>query len=141
MAGMWSLLHPGGTVWDAICAPDPRAVAALAGQDLEDPSLPLLREGLRIHLCELPSTTNGLGFSEERVLAALTDAPQKLNTAYHSFQRAEGRPWITDLMFAARLHGLNGVPTPLVEWSADGQNVRRTALGARSLRDGESGVP
>jgi hypothetical protein len=93
----------------------------------------MLREGLRIHLCELPSTTNGLGFSEERALAALTDAPQKLNTAYHSFQRAEGRPWIADLMFAARLHGLNGVPTPLVEWSADGQTVRRTALGGEVL--------
>ncbi len=128
-----SLLHLGSTVWNAMCAPDPQAVAALAGQDLADPSLPLLSEGLRIHLCELPSTTNGLGFSEERALAALTDAPQKLNTAYHSFQRGEGRPWITDLMFAARLHGLNGVPAPLVEWSADGQTVRRTAIGGEVL--------
>jgi hypothetical protein len=128
-----SMLHLGSTVWDAMCGGDPREVAVLAAQDLSDPSFPSLREGLRIHLCELPSTTNGLAFSEERALAALSDSPQKLNTAYHAFQRVEGRPWITDLMFATRLHGLNGVSSPLVEWSAEGQNVRRTALGGEVL--------
>ena len=128
-----SLLHLGSTVWDAMCAGDPREVAVLAAQDVSDSSFPSLREGLRIHLCELPSATNGLAFSEERVLAALSDSPQELNAAYHTFQRAESRPWITDLIFASRLQGLNGVATPLIEWSVDGQNVRRTALGGEVL--------
>jgi hypothetical protein len=128
-----SLLHLGSTVWDAMCAGDPREVAALAARDLPDPSFPSLREGLRIHLCELPSATNGLAFSEERALAALSDSLQELNATYHAFQRVESRPWITDMMFATRLRGLNGVASPLVEWSAHGQNVRRTALGGEVL--------
>ena len=103
-----SLLHLGSTVWNAMCAPDPQAVAALAGQDLADPSLPSLAKDSASISASFPRLPMDWGSAKNERWPRLLMHPQRLNTAYHSFKRGEGRT----LDYRPDVCG----PTPWPEW-------------------------
>jgi hypothetical protein len=57
--------------WRALVNPDPRALAAIMRS--ATPALPLLANALHRHLRELPSSVNGLSFTEEMALQLLAE--------------------------------------------------------------------
>jgi hypothetical protein len=67
-----AVLQLGLDAWRALVSPDPRALATimLGGT----PALPLLANALHRHLRELPSSVNGLSFTEEMGLQQLAEA-------------------------------------------------------------------
>jgi hypothetical protein len=126
-----ALLHTASAAWDAIEAPEPDEVAALASRSF--PELPALSTGLRIHLSEFPAPGTGLSLSEEQVIDALDADARPWRNAFGDFKRREQNPWITDSMFVHRLRRLSSGEMPLVERSPDGGRVSRTVLGGEVL--------
>ena len=119
------------SAWEAIQAPSPEGVAALARRTF--PELPALVTGLRIHLNELPAIENGLSLSEEQILATVDEHPRSWRDIFPVFKAREPDPWMTDLLFLHRLRRLATGETPLVRWSAEGQEVSRTTAGGEVL--------
>jgi hypothetical protein len=64
-------LKLGLDAWRALASPDPRALAAIVRSGTA--SLPLLATALHRHLRELPSSVNGLSFTEEMALQLLAE--------------------------------------------------------------------
>jgi hypothetical protein len=66
-----AVLKLGLGAWRALVNPDPRALAAIMRS--ATPALPLLANALHRHLRELPSSANGLSFTEEMALQLLAE--------------------------------------------------------------------
>jgi hypothetical protein len=66
-----AILKLGLDAWRALVNPDPRALAAIMRSGT--PALPLLANALHRHLRELPSSKNGLSFTEETALQLLAE--------------------------------------------------------------------
>jgi hypothetical protein len=64
-------LKLGLDAWRALVNPDPRALAAIMRSST--PALPLLANALHRHLRELPSSVNGLSFTEELAMQLLAE--------------------------------------------------------------------
>jgi hypothetical protein len=64
-------LKLGSDAWRALVNPDPRALAAIMRS--ATPALPLLANALHRHLRELPSSVNGLSFTEELAMQLLAE--------------------------------------------------------------------
>jgi hypothetical protein len=120
--------------WDALRDPKPTGLHQLALRGT--PRLPVLAEGLKAHLLEFPSSTNGLSLGEERALSTLTDEPREWAALFPIAQEKEERPWITDLIFRDRLNRMGRGKSPLVAWSDDGRKARLTEMG-RAVLAGE----
>ena len=73
-------LQLGLNAWRALANPDPCPLAAIVRGDT--PALPLLARALHRHLRELPSTFNGLSFTEELALTLLAKEPHNLIKMY-----------------------------------------------------------
>lgn len=90
---LWATRKPGGPAqlllglegWRALVNVDPRPLAAIMRS--ATPALPLLARALHRHLRELPSTVNGLSFTEEMVLTLLAEQPDSL---IHMIGRMDG---------------------------------------------------
>ena len=86
-------LQLGLDAWRALTNPDPRPLAAI--MRTHTPALPLLAPALHRHLRELPSTVNGLSFTEEMALTSIAEPPQRCGTA--DLNKIAGRMlWVTD---------------------------------------------
>jgi hypothetical protein len=66
-----AVLKLGLDAWRALVNPDPRALAAIMRSGT--PALPLLANALQRHLLELPSSANGLSFTEAMALQLLAE--------------------------------------------------------------------
>lgn len=66
-----AILKLGLDVWRALVDPNPRALAAIMRSGT--PVLPLLAKALHRHLRELPSSTNGLSFTEQLALQLIAE--------------------------------------------------------------------
>jgi hypothetical protein len=77
-----AMLQLGLDAWRALINPDPRGLAAIMRGGT--PALPLLANALHRHLRELPSTVNGLSFTEEMALQLLGEKEMSLG---HLFGR------------------------------------------------------
>jgi len=66
-----AVLKLGLDAWRALVSPDPRALATIMRSGT--PALPLLAHALHRHLRELPSSVNGLSFTEEMALQLLVE--------------------------------------------------------------------
>ncbi len=98
------MLHSGEAVWQALRAPDPRPLAAVA-----TPAIPQLGRAVRRHCQELPWTTDGLGLTQRLVLRILAGAPRSAGQLFHALMMEhEPLPWMTDLMMADMLTALRG---------------------------------
>jgi hypothetical protein len=98
--------------WEAFCAPDPRALDAMLDEDTS--ALPHLDATLQRHLAELPAHDSGLAESERHALEAIAAGARSFGEAFAAAQRAEARPWLTDVLFAQTLARLAAGPAPLV---------------------------
>jgi hypothetical protein len=70
------MLKLGLDAWRALVNPDPRELAAIMRSGT--PALPLLANALHRHLRELPSSVNGLSFTEEMALQLLAEDEMNL---------------------------------------------------------------
>ena len=70
-------LKLGLDAWRALVNPDPRPLAAIMRNGTSE--LPLLAKALHRHLRELPSSVNGLSFTEEMVLQVLDEGEINLS--------------------------------------------------------------
>jgi hypothetical protein len=75
-----AILKLGLGVWRALVDPNPRALAAIMRSGT--PALPLLAKALHRHLLELPSSVNGLSFTEDMALQLLAEDEINLGRLY-----------------------------------------------------------
>ena len=104
--------------WRAFRAPDPRellAVVARLGTDARARrALPFLRDSLVRFLAEYPSTTNGLGRTEQLIVEALRERPSSGIGLFASTERREPRPFMGDRSFFDRIRAVADARVPLV---------------------------
>lgn len=95
-------LELGRAAWKALKAPDPRALAGLAGTGM--PALPHMAGALLRHLRELPSMRDGLGLTQRLVLDLLAEESLTFSQAFRRLMvEREPLPWLGDLMLWAIL--------------------------------------
>lgn len=122
----------GRAAWDALRAPRPAPLAALAASGT--PALPTLAIALRRHLRELPSRANGLGLAANLVLRALAErgalAAGRLFGVYTQYY--EPLPYLGDTAFALLLERLSGAAHPALGIAPAGADrwAARVALNA-----------
>ena len=75
-----AILKVGLDSWHALISPDPRQLALVMRTGT--PALPLLAKALHRHLRELPSSVNGLSFTEELVLQLLAEDEMNLGRLF-----------------------------------------------------------
>lgn len=109
-----AILKLGLDVWRALVDPNPRALATIMRSGT--PILPLLAKALHRHLCELPSSINGLSLTEQMALQLLAES--EINLA-----RLDGRltyeldplPGQGDLQVRDRVLNMEGASDRLFE--------------------------
>ena len=127
-------------VWAGWCSLDPSGLEKLLSSDTS--ALPFVRNAVRRHLQNFPSTTNGLSLTEQLALEAIAEGAIKAGNIFLSVQSNEENPWMGDSMLFAALERLRQGTVPLVESSRDEiidlkVEVKLTAAGHRVLT-GES---
>jgi hypothetical protein len=106
-------LAAAGAAWDAFRAPEPSALAGLAGRRSEE--LPFLPAALRRLLEELPAPADGLSGTERRALRAIADGARTPAFAFLAAQEFEDAPFQGDAWFYRALSGLGQGPARLLE--------------------------
>jgi hypothetical protein len=109
-----AVLKLGLEAWRALVNPDPRALAAIMRS--ATPALPLLANALHRHLRELPSSVNGLSFTEEMALQLLAEDEINLIRLIgrHVFER-DPLPGQGDLNVRNRLLNMVGASARVYE--------------------------
>lgn len=107
-------LNIASDIWAAYRAPDPAALAHLAGSAI--PGLPYLGEALRRFVQEYPWTRDGLSLTERLALTALADGADTPGRAFATVMDADPQPYLGDLMFRPILDDLASGPTPFDDW-------------------------
>ena len=102
--------------WAAYCAPDPRRLVDLMGQDTS--SLPFLREALHIHLERFPSVANGLGRIENKTLELISSGATTFKSLFPRFGRSESAYGLGDSQLCNELRRLARVTNPLIKIGA-----------------------
>jgi DNA-binding transcriptional MerR regulator len=135
--------------WDAVCAPEPVALAELVTVDEQPFALGRLLE-------ELPAPGNGLSGLERRALQSIADGATTPGRAFLAAQDLEPAPFFGDAWFYRALSTLGtgdnrlvetdeGDPLPPAPPLSDGQvfpriPLRLTEHGERALRGGADRV-
>lgn len=109
-----AILKVGLDAWRALTSPNPRDLALIMRSGT--PALPLLAKALHRHLRELPSSLNGLSFTEELVLQLLAAGEMNLS---HLFGRAtyerDPLPGQGDLQFRDRVLNMEAATARVYE--------------------------
>jgi hypothetical protein len=109
-----AILKVGLDAWHALISPDPRTLALIMRSGT--PALPLLARALHRHLRELPSSVNGLSFTEELVLQLLAEGEMNLS---HLWGRAtyerDPLPGQGDLQVRDRVLNMEGASARVYE--------------------------
>ncbi|MBI2679385.1 MAG: hypothetical protein HYX25_00070 [Candidatus Solibacter usitatus] len=124
----------GRQAWNALCAPDPGALAGMAAQDLA--ALPYLGSALRRFLEEYPSTRDGLSRTEQQLLRAAATGREKREQIFFAACESENAVFMGDSSAYLRLDRLVDGPAPALEL-LPGDAYRITDQG-RKLLAGEA---
>lgn len=107
-------LTQGREAWDALRAPDPAGLAAIASAP--DCALPNLPRAVRRHLRELPSSQTGLGLTEQLILEILSEGDRTAGQIFRGLMREkEPLPWLGDLMFWFILRSMGRISAPVFD--------------------------
>lgn len=116
-------LRAGQRVWDALRAPDPRALSALAARGTA--GIPQLGRAVRRHCQELPWVRDGLSLTQRLILDLLSEGPRRAAALYHALMLdREPLPWMTDLIFHTILEELRQGSEPVLTGLFDGKDRR-----------------
>lgn len=98
--------------WDAYISPDPTVLNALIIGSASE--FPFLREGLALHAARFPSTRNGLGIIEQRILEFIADGAADFPTLFSRFWSSQPRFGLGDTEVLRHVHLLAGRQFPLI---------------------------
>lgn len=98
--------------WKAFTAHTPENLVALSIEPLS--ALPHLGPALRRLVLELPLVKSGVGLTEERILAILSNGRRPVADVFNQVEAQEGARFLADLGFFRKLDGLAFVGTPLI---------------------------
>ncbi len=90
-------IKSGLTAWQAFTASDPTEITTLLAGDTS--ALPFLKNALRRHLQQFPSSGNGLGRSEQQILAAIAAGNHTPAEIFHADQALEEAVFMGDSTF------------------------------------------
>ena len=105
----------GAFAWAAFRSPDPSRLAPLARMS----ELPYVAPALQRHLEEFPSTANGLGRTDRRILEIAAGGPAGIREGFLEFQRGEDPIYLGDTSFYAHARALASRPMPLIRYEDD----------------------
>lgn len=99
--------------WAAFGAPSPLPLFNLSGRSR---ALPFFGSAILRYLAELPSTTNGLAYTEQSILEILEGGPRPWGQIFREFlMERDPLPYHGDLMFLGTLLRLRDAGQPAVE--------------------------
>ncbi|HEX3109480.1 MAG TPA: hypothetical protein VHU41_10335 [Thermoanaerobaculia bacterium] len=98
--------------WAAYLSEDPRALNRFVRDDNRD--FPFLREGLTLHAARFPSTRNGLGGVEQRILDLVLNGSRDFMTLFYDFDAAPPRYGLGDMEILRVLRVLAHLAVPLL---------------------------
>ncbi|HEY2325070.1 MAG TPA: hypothetical protein VGJ82_19590, partial [Thermoanaerobaculia bacterium] len=98
--------------WAAYLSDDPRALNRFVRDENRD--FPFLRDGLTLHASRFPSTRNGLGSVEQRILDLITNGSRDFMTLFYDFDAAPPRFGLGDMEIIRVLRVLANLPVPLI---------------------------
>jgi len=98
--------------WAAYLSDDPRALNRFVRDDNRD--FPFLREGLTLHAARFPSTRNGLGGVEQRILDLILNGSRDFMTLFYDFDAAPPRYGLGDMEILRVLRVLARLAVPLI---------------------------
>jgi len=98
--------------WDAFTSPDPTALNRFVREDSRD--FPFLREGLTLHAARFPSTLNGLGIVEQRLLDGIGIGSADFGAVFARFDPQPPRLGFGDAEALRVLRVLSSLAVPLV---------------------------
>jgi RNA polymerase sigma factor (sigma-70 family) len=108
----------GRSVWEAVTATDPTALAA-AARDERPSVLPFLRGALHRLIEEYPAVGTGLPRTERHILELLSGGESSIGHLFVAQQATEERVFMGDTTFWRRLRELAAGPAPLVRLEGD----------------------
>ncbi len=99
------------TAWKAFASSDPRSLNRLIATENRD--FPFLRDGLTLHASRFPSTRNGLGSVENRLLILIAGGATEFATLFGRFDETPPRLGFGDAEVLAALRDLANRDVPL----------------------------
>ncbi len=99
--------------WSAYCATDPRELISLLNEDTS--ALPFLSAALWLHVARFPSSHNGLGVAENRLLAFIAEGVTDYLQLCPKFFAAEPVYGLGDLAIQQDLRRMADAPHALIE--------------------------
>ena len=131
-------------VWSAYTASDPRALNRFIDRDT--PDFPFLREGMTLHASRFPSTTNGLGAIEQRILTLAATGATEFTALFNVMTGDLPRFGFGDSEIVRTLRVMSWCAVPLVTLTGEppkaimtitpaGENVLRGAVDDTTVND------
>lgn len=112
------MLNAARTAWRAYISSDPTALNQLLSR--EAPDFPFMREGFALHASRFPSTQNGLGAIEQRILGVLSSGSLDFVALFPQVDTDPPKYGFGDSEVLATLRGLAGRGVPLIMTSGQG---------------------
>lgn len=139
-----SMLDIAAEVWRDYTAPDPRALNRWIERDAAD--FPFLREGLTLHASRFPSTANGLGAIQQRVLSLVATGATDFVSVFNIISSDLPRFGFGDSEIVRTMQNLAWCAVPLITLTGEapkaiatitpaGENVLRGAVDNTTVND------
>ena len=98
--------------WHAYVSDDPQGLNAMIARNPRE--FPFLSDGLALHAARFPSTRNGLGIVDQRILEFIAEGSLDFEALFNRFSRAQPRFGLGDSEIMRHLRALASRPVPLV---------------------------
>jgi hypothetical protein len=111
--------------WRAYTSDDPTELNAFF--NVASREFPFLGDGIALHAARFPSTRNGLGVVEQRVLEFIAEGSTDFDALFNRFWRAQPRFGFGDTEILRHVHMLAGRRLPLITL-IEGSGTNKTAF-------------
>lgn len=111
-AATGEMVSLGREVWRAYTSDDPTELNAFLTSTSRD--FPFLGEGLSLHAARFPSTRNGLGVVEQRILEFIAEGSADFDALFNRFWRSQPRFGFGDSEILRHIHTLAARRFPLI---------------------------
>jgi len=123
--------------WAAFTSPDPREINQLIRSDARE--FPFLTEAMTLHAARFPSTLNGLGIVEQRLLDAIGLGSADFLAVFARFDPDPPRLGFGDLEAMRTLRRMSSMAVPLITMTEENGTppkalFARTEIGEKVLR-------
>lgn len=99
-------------VWRAYVAADPKGLNRFLTASIRE--FPFLGDGMALHAARFPSTRNGLGIVEQRILEFIAEGSTDFDALFNRFWRSQPRFGFGDTEVLRHIHALAARRMPLI---------------------------